>query len=112
MGLFDALFGRRAPEVGDPEQLRALLFEAARAGDLRRVEALCRKNRSLVAESFPVWQKLPESIRNDPAAAGEYVGGMVAVARVFAERLGDATLLNLLTGTAESNPLMRWEGVM
>jgi hypothetical protein len=44
MGWFDALFGRRAPQVQDPEELWRLLVAAAQAGDDQQLQRLCRAN--------------------------------------------------------------------
>jgi tetratricopeptide (TPR) repeat protein len=109
MSLFDFLFGPRAPEIHDPDQLREALFQAAGRGDRKRLEGLCRKNRQAVLDHFPRWQKPPEALRSDPAAMQGYVHGLVSVAQVFAERLGCPDLLNRLMGTPDSNPLLRWQ---
>jgi tetratricopeptide (TPR) repeat protein len=109
MGFLDFLFGSRLPEVRDPEHLRGLLFDAAAAGDARRVEKLARAHRDAVLEHFPNWQKVPEAVRTDPAAAQRYFEGLIAVAQVFAQRLGTPDLLQHLIGTEESNPLLRWQ---
>ncbi len=109
MGLFDSLFGGRPPVVGDPEQLRTLLFDAAAAGDQKRFDALCRANQDAIVRLFPEWQKVPESIRKDPAAVPRFAQGLIAVARHFAERLGRPELLQRLKGTPEDNPLWRWQ---
>ena len=60
MGLFDFLFGPRAPEIHDPDQLKEALFQVAGRGDYKQLERLCRKNRQAVLDHFPRWQKVPE----------------------------------------------------
>lgn len=110
MGLFDRLFGKgkdRGPV--DPDDLRARLFDAAGAGDLHRVEQLCRAHRDLVSAHFPAWQKIPEPLRADQAALQRYGHGLVSVAQIFASRLGDVALLQRLIGPPQDNPLVRWQ---
>src|SRR5690242_16235152 len=109
MGLFDALFGSRSPAISDPEQLKKLLFDAAGAGDHRKLEQLGRANRQAVLDHFPTWQKVPEVLRGDPAAMQRYVQAMVAVAEFFAQRLGEPSLLQRLMGSPQSNPLVQWQ---
>lgn len=109
MGLFDYFFGSRAASISDPDQLRQALFEAALSGNQRQLERLCGANREAIVNHFPAWQKVPESLRTDPPAMQRYVQGMVAIAEVFANRLGTPTLLQRLMGTSESNPLIRWQ---
>jgi tetratricopeptide (TPR) repeat protein len=109
MGFFDFLFGRREPPIQDAGQLRQALFQAAQAGDARRLERLCRANRSAVAEHFPTWQKVPPGLRDDPQALHRYMQGLVAVAQTFADRLGSPEFLQRLMGSPQDNPLLRWQ---
>lgn len=110
MGFFDRLFGK-ASKAGpiDPDDLRAQLFDAAGVGDLKRVEQLCRAHRSTVVANFPAWQKVPEATRGDQAALQNYGRGLVTVAQLFAERLGDVSLIQRLIGQPQENPLVRWQ---
>lgn len=110
MGLFDRLFGK-GKDTGpvDPDDLRTRLFDAAGAGDLKRVEQLCRAHRDLVVAQFPAWQKIPEPLRADQAALQRYGHGLVSVAQTFASRLGDVALLQRLIGPPQDNPLVRWQ---
>jgi tetratricopeptide (TPR) repeat protein len=108
MGFFDRLFGKKAAPV-EPDQLRTLLFDAAATGDLKRVEQLSRAHRDAVVAQFPSWQKIPEPLRSDPSALQNYGRGLVTVAQVFAERLGDIALLQRLIGQPQDNPLARWQ---
>lgn len=112
MGLFDALFGKSEKPIADPALLRDELFAAARAGDARRLERLARANQPAVLEHFRSWQKVPEAVRADPAAVQGYVHSMVAVARVFAERLGRPELMAALTGPPGSNPIAKWQDAL
>src|SRR5947209_16395565 len=109
MGFLDFLFGRREEPIRDAGRLRQALFEAAQAGDARRLERLCRANRSAVAENFPGWQKVPEELRDDPQALQRYIEGLMAVAQTFADRLGSPELLQRLMGSSQDNPLVRWQ---
>jgi tetratricopeptide (TPR) repeat protein len=95
------------PDSLSPDELRQRLFEAA--GDADRLEELCARHRNAILAHFHSWRKLPQGVREVPPLAERYVAGMVAVARVFAERMGRPELMNLLTGPPESNPLLRWQ---
>lgn len=66
----------------------------------------------MIVEHFASWQKAPESLRDDTAAMQRYVQGLVAVAELFADHLGTPALLQRLTGTAKSNPLLRWQNAL
>ncbi|WP_434420928.1 tetratricopeptide repeat protein [Nannocystis pusilla] len=109
MGFFDRLFGKRSAGIDDPEQLRLQLFDAAAHGDLSRLAKLCRAHRQAVVSQFPTWQKVPEHLRSDPAAMQSHVQALVAIAQVFAQELGDASLFQRLMGTPRDNPLLRWQ---
>lgn len=110
MGFFDRFFGkRRDGGPVEPDDLRARLFEAAGAGDLGRVEQLCRAHRDLVVAEFPAWQKIPEPLRTDQPALQNYGLGLVTIAQTFAARLGDVSLMQRLIGPPQDNPLARWQ---
>lgn len=108
MGIFDRIFGRKT-EPADPEELRTHLFDAVASGDLQRAERLCRDHRDVVIAQFPAWQTVPAPLRSEPAALQRYGQGLIGVAQLFAERLGDTSLMERLIGPAEDNPLLRWE---
>jgi tetratricopeptide (TPR) repeat protein len=104
------LFGKRKTAITNPDQLRDELFAAARAADGKRFEQLADANQAAILEHFPSWRKIPEVLRTNPAAAQGYVQGMIAVAQLFAEKLGHPELMASLTGSDESNPITRWQG--
>ena len=112
MGFFDLLFGKAEKPIADPDQLREALFAAARAGDTRRLENLARANQAAVLEHFRSWQKVPEAIRADQNAIQGYVHCMIAIAQMFAEKLGRPELMAALVGTPESNPITRWQNTL
>jgi tetratricopeptide (TPR) repeat protein len=110
MALFDFLFGsKKLPEVHDSEQLRSLLIDAASARDGKRIRALCRAHAGMIYQHFADWRKPPAAIRDDPARMECYVQGLVAVAQFFNDCLGRPELFEQLTGSPESNPLLRWQ---
>jgi tetratricopeptide (TPR) repeat protein len=109
MGFFDFLFGPRELEIPDPERLRAALFDAAAAGDRRRLEKFCRANRQAVLDNFAVWRKPPDALQGDKAGMQRYIHGLVSVAELFASRLGAPELFQRLTGAGQDNPLVRWQ---
>jgi tetratricopeptide (TPR) repeat protein len=110
VGLFDSLFGKADKPITDPEQLRHALFAAA--GDAQRLERLARTNQSAVLEHFRSWQRVPEAIRSDPAAVQGYVQAMIAIAQLFATKLGHPELMEALSGPPDSNPLTRWQSAL
>jgi hypothetical protein len=73
MGFLDFLFGRKGPPIQDAGQLQQALFQAAQAGDQRRLERLCRANRDAGLANFPGWQKVPPQLRDDPEALQGYL---------------------------------------
>ncbi len=94
------------------DELKGRLFAAAQAGEHQQLEALCRANRQAVIDHFPAWQKVPDEVRKDPALIQGYVQAMLAIAELFAQRLGTPELLDRLTGNGRSNPLLRWQNAL
>jgi tetratricopeptide (TPR) repeat protein len=93
-----------APE---PDELRRLLLEAA-ANDDPAFAQLCRQHRETIRQEFPAWCGIPEPLRHDRPRTEQYVQGIVAVARFFAEHLGQPELMQRLSGGGD-NPLTRWQ---
>jgi tetratricopeptide (TPR) repeat protein len=91
------------------DQLRGLLWETAATGDLAALVSLCQTHRDSIVRHFPQWRTIPQEVRSQPDRANSYIQAMIAVARVFEERLGDPSLIRLLTGSAQDNPLLRWQ---
>ncbi len=91
------------------DEVHRLLREAATTGDEAGLVALCQAHRELIVQHFPHWRTLPAAIRSQPEQAEGYVQAMIAIARVFEQRLGDPGLLQLLTGSPRDNPLVRWQ---
>lgn len=88
--------------------LRETLFAALDRGDIARLEELCHAHRTEILAAFPAWQTVPEGMRGDTERLQRYANGLIAIARVFAERLGDDSLLRRLAG-GEDNPLAKWD---
>jgi tetratricopeptide (TPR) repeat protein len=112
MGLFGSLFGKSEKPITDPDRLRDELFATARAGDAARLERLARANQAAILEHFAVWHRVPEAIRSDSGAIQGYVHGLIAIAQVFAERLGRPELMAALSGPQQSNPLTKWQDAL
>ncbi len=102
MGLFDFLKGKG-------EVLRDQLFDAAARGDAEGFETLCRENAEAIEAAFSSWATCPVAIRRDQAKVAAYAQGLMAIARCLAERLGRKGPLDRLVGTAETNPVLRWQ---
>src|SRR5262249_58055199 len=77
--------------------------------DAAALHALCRDNAAAVRQHFPSWRKLPDALKDRPDLMNAYVQGLVAVAQVFANDLGDPSLMQLLTGAPGDNPVLRWQ---
>lgn len=88
--------------------LRDLLFAAVENGDIPKLEELCRTHRGAIVEQFPSWQTVPEELRAEPTLLQHYANGLITIARVFAERLDDDSLIQRLGGGGE-NPLAKWD---
>jgi tetratricopeptide (TPR) repeat protein len=88
--------------------LRESLFAALDSGDIARVEELCSAHRTEILTAFPEWQTVPEALRGDPERLQHYANGLITIARVFAERFADDSLLRQLAG-GEENPLQKWD---
>jgi tetratricopeptide (TPR) repeat protein len=108
MGLLSSLFGKGDSPITDPNHLRDELF----AGDASRLERLARTNQAAVLEHFRSWQHVPDAVRADPSAIQGYVHCMVAIAQVFAEKLGRPELMAALAGPPQSNPLTKWQAAL
>ena len=108
MGFFDRFRRAKASTIGDPAELRESLIVAASGGNRKQLTALSRANRESIATHFPAWRQLPEAIRDDRTRAERYIHGLIAIAEVFAQDLGDPTLIQFLTGPDKENPLARW----
>ncbi len=100
--MFFNLFGKKP-------DLREQLFAAVAKSDADTFAELCRKNREAILQSFPDWRRAPDSVRQDREQIQRYGNALVAIARFFAERLGDSSLLELLQGTDQDNPLRQWQ---
>jgi tetratricopeptide (TPR) repeat protein len=88
--------------------LRERLFATVESGDIAGLEELCREHRSEIVDAFPAWQRVPEDMRTDELLLQRYATGLIAVARLFADRLGDTSLIERL-GSSDQNPLAKWD---
>ncbi len=91
-----------------PDELRERLFEAAASGQKDSFAKLFSEYRAAIIEHFPAWQKVPESVRSDPAALQGYAQGLIGTAQLCAA-LGEPSLLEGLSRGAAGNPLREWQ---
>jgi tetratricopeptide (TPR) repeat protein len=91
------------------EELRRALWDAAAVGDEAALEQLCRTHADAIRQHFAAWRQVPAELRDQPVRIEGYVQTMVAVARLFEQKLGDPSLLRELTGGGGDNPLVRWQ---
>jgi len=92
-----------------PADLQRLLFQAVAARDAAALEALCRRHELQIVELFPSWRTVPPPLRDRPDEARAFIEAVIAVARVFDEKLDQPSLLRSLMGDPKDNPLIRWQ---
>lgn len=109
MRFFDRFRKAKTWTVGEPDVLRESLIAAADAANRKSLVTLVQANHASIAAHFPGWRQVPESIRNDPMQVQRYIQGLIAIAEVFSQDLGDSSLMQLLTGSEADNPLVRWQ---
>jgi tetratricopeptide (TPR) repeat protein len=93
----------------DPAALQQLLFDAVARRDAVGLESLCRQHQAQIVELFPAWRIVPQPLRDRPADAQKYIESVVAIARIFDERMQQPALLQSLMGDPKDNPLVRWQ---
>ncbi len=93
----------------DSDRIRAALIDAASSGDHRRLAELCAAHQVTIRRDFSAWTRVPAEVRAHPAAVQQYAGALVGVAHFFATQLGDPTLLDMMRGPQESNPVVAWQ---
>jgi tetratricopeptide (TPR) repeat protein len=101
----------RSGDPHDPQGLRQRLFEAVHSGDRALLWEICTQHREAVVAQFPDWRRVPVEARGEADALERYASGLLGVAACFAERLGEPSLLEALTGAGDpaTNPLVGWE---
>jgi tetratricopeptide (TPR) repeat protein len=109
MGWLRSLLGdKKGPDaVLEPDALRQLLFDAAGEPNRAAFARLCATHEEAILVNFPRWKRVPEAFRGTKEMAW-YGGGMIALARHFAEKRGHPELLNSLAPPPEANPLSQW----
>jgi tetratricopeptide (TPR) repeat protein len=90
-----------------PDDLRQRLWETVAFAGEDELVAFCRAHEADIVSNFAAWRVVPEHLRDSRADAEKYVQAMVAVARLFDQRLGRPELLRTLMGGPD-NPLVRW----
>lgn len=103
---FNWLFGASATVINSSEELLRELERSVSQGDVRLLTKLCRTHQGMILSHFPSWQKVPDSIRSNPSAMQSYLNTLVATAGVFERELKLPELMESLTGTEDSNPLL------
>jgi hypothetical protein len=66
----------KAPPPPTSDELRQRLFDAIATGDEIRLAELCRSHRQFIAEYASTWMIVPESLKENPAAAEWYTRGL------------------------------------
>jgi hypothetical protein len=93
----------RIPKVNDPpltpDALRRQLFDAVSAGDEQKLCTLCQAHEKSIFEQGMIWSKVPPEIRSSPKLLRWYAGGLRAIAKFCAEKLGKPELMDQLRET-------------
>jgi hypothetical protein len=99
-------FGLGKKELSDND-LRNMLFGLAASGESTKLEELVKDHLTRIQTLFPSWKVVPADIRKNQAQTKWWIEGVMATAHAAA-LLGDQSLLALLEGKPEENPLVRW----
>ncbi|MDP3276373.1 MAG: hypothetical protein Q8Q09_14335 [Deltaproteobacteria bacterium] len=89
--------------------LLSSLIDMVSRQDLAQLERTCVEQQAEIKANFGDWTRIPPALQRDPAAMQRYANGIITVAQLFAQLLGDSSLLARLAGPAESNPIVQWE---
>jgi len=71
------------------DELRRRLW-AATTGDEPGLAAICQAHRALIVQHFPQWCTQPAEIRSRPVRAEGSAQPMIAIVRIFQQRLGSS----------------------
>lgn len=99
-------FGRKFPLCLSQVQIQ--LFEAVRRKDERELQRLANRYDEVIRHEFANWQTLPIELRGHPHWEPWYGNGLIGVAD-FYQRCGVSTLIQMLMGDEESNPIHAWQ---
>jgi hypothetical protein len=105
MGISD--WFRRRPTSTGPDDLLPALIEGFERKDYPGLMQLINDNAERIRTEFRSWTKVPEAVRQDPAAVNRYVTTFYNVAALF-EKSGDPSLIACIGGSARDNPITRW----
>jgi tetratricopeptide (TPR) repeat protein len=95
--------------MGDDSDLFGTLDALVERGDAQQLAAACRRNADAIRTGFVAWKQVPPEVRADPAAVQRYASTLITVAQTFAQALGDPSLMALLAGSAQDNPIVQWQ---
>src|SRR6266496_544837 len=87
-------------------ELRYRLVATFRGGDQQMFVDLCRHNAETIVREFNSWTVVPEEIRHDQRAVGEWAQAMFAVAEVL-RALGHPDPMERLMPSGAANPINR-----
>lgn len=106
MGILHRFRTRDTPSR--PQDLLHALLEAFERQDFSAVMSLINENGDTIRSQFRSWIRVPESVRNDPAALDRYARTLFTVASLF-EQSGDASLKKCLTREDSDDPFGQWQ---
>jgi hypothetical protein len=78
----------KIPPPPSADELRQHLFDAIATGDEAKVTDLCRMHRQFIAEYAPTWMIVPDSLKENPAAADWYARGFSLLAQLCRDEAG------------------------
>jgi tetratricopeptide (TPR) repeat protein len=94
----------------DADALRAALLRVA--DDPAALRPLCRDNADAIRRHFVSWLNVPEVLKERPDLLKPYAQGLAAVAGVFADDLGDPSLMQQLNRPSDEDPTPRWDAAL
>jgi tetratricopeptide (TPR) repeat protein len=88
-------------------ELHEALHAAIEGNDADAFNNLVRQHLAEIMARFDSWTTIPAEIRTDQDAVSRYVESLYSIARAF-EAAGEPTLIDLLVGPDETNPIVQW----
>lgn len=102
-------FRRPKPRDLSPEELRDVLFDAARSGSRRKLRRTCQLYARQAKEHVTTLSRLPEGRDIDDQSLDQHIQSLGAVAQCLANDCNAPELWNHLCGSEADNPLLYWD---
>ena len=99
------------PPTLTSDQLRDAIVNAHSRGDGDRLQYLFNHYTAQIKRDCMTWTKCPDEIAHDRAALERYIHALGWLCEVLKSN-GDSRLYDALVGSADDNPLLRWDRVL